>query len=160
MVFGRPPFMSIRDDPNETQHRIKNWQRYLDVSSRAGGGHLSRECINMICQLCCDKADRIGSGGAREVMEHPWFRVRFLFIRFYLPAILFNHVVSTDYVNKDIPNIAKHYNNKATGNKHGIVALEQTEADNGNSPCLMLKVPLSFNPYNCTTFKRLDSDNS
>ncbi|WKX88405.1 hypothetical protein Q1695_008219 [Nippostrongylus brasiliensis] len=74
MVFGRPPFMSITDDPKETQYKIVNWSRYLDVSPRAGGGHLSRDCIQLIQRLCCDRTGRIGKGGAREVMEHPWFR--------------------------------------------------------------------------------------
>ncbi|EYB92813.1 hypothetical protein Y032_0189g1172 [Ancylostoma ceylanicum] len=74
MVFGRPPFMSVADDPKETQYKIINWPRYLDVSPRAGGGHLSRDCISLIQRLCCDKNNRIGSIGAREVMDHPWFR--------------------------------------------------------------------------------------
>ncbi|VDN36510.1 unnamed protein product [Cylicostephanus goldi] len=47
MVFGRPPFMSVADDPKETQYKIINWPRYLDVSPRAGGAHLSRHT-----QLC------------------------------------------------------------------------------------------------------------
>ncbi|XGW24058.1 hypothetical protein V3C99_005901 [Haemonchus contortus] len=74
MVFGRPPFMSITDDPKETQYKIVNWSRYLDVSPRAGGGHLSRDCIMLIQRLCCDRNNRIGVAGAREVMDHPWFR--------------------------------------------------------------------------------------
>ncbi|ETN69669.1 kinase domain protein [Necator americanus] len=74
MVFGRPPFMSVADDPKETQYKIINWPRFLDVSPRAGGGHLSRDCISLIQRLCCDKNNRIGSVGAREVMDHPWFR--------------------------------------------------------------------------------------
>ncbi|CAJ0596339.1 unnamed protein product [Cylicocyclus nassatus] len=74
MVFGRPPFMSVADDPKETQYKIINWPRYLDVSPRAGGAHLSRDCISLIQRLCCDKNNRIGSVGAREVMDHPWFR--------------------------------------------------------------------------------------
>uniref|UniRef100_A0A8L8Q552 non-specific serine/threonine protein kinase n=1 Tax=Heligmosomoides polygyrus TaxID=6339 RepID=A0A8L8Q552_HELPZ len=53
---------------------IVNYSRYLDVSARAGGAHLSRDCIQLIQRLCCDRNGRIGSGGAREVMEHPWFR--------------------------------------------------------------------------------------
>ncbi|KAK5966468.1 Protein kinase domain and AGC-kinase [Trichostrongylus colubriformis] len=74
MVFGRPPFMSMTDDPKETQYKIVNWSRYLDVSPRAGGGHLSRDCIMLIQRLCCDRNNRIGTAGAREVMDHPWFR--------------------------------------------------------------------------------------
>ncbi|KAE9416417.1 hypothetical protein Angca_008188 [Angiostrongylus cantonensis] len=74
MVFGRPPFMSMNDDPAETQYKIINWSRFLDVSPRAGGGHLSCDCILFIQRLCCDRSNRIGSNGAREVMDHPWFR--------------------------------------------------------------------------------------
>ncbi|KJH52422.1 kinase domain protein [Dictyocaulus viviparus] len=74
MVFGRPPFMSLNDDASETQYKIINWSRFLDVSSRAGGGHLSCDCILLIQRLCCDRSNRIGLNGAREVMDHPWFR--------------------------------------------------------------------------------------
>lgn len=38
--------MSVTDDPKETQYKIVNYSRYLDVSARAGGAHLSRTAFN------------------------------------------------------------------------------------------------------------------
>ncbi|VDO37109.1 unnamed protein product [Haemonchus placei] len=68
--FSLPPEVAAM----EQNMKIVNWSRYLDVSPRAGGGHLSRDCIMLIQRLCCDRNNRIGVAGAREVMDHPWFR--------------------------------------------------------------------------------------
>ncbi|CAD6184833.1 unnamed protein product [Caenorhabditis auriculariae] len=74
MVFGRPPFMSMRDDPRETQDKILNWRIYLDVSASAGGGRLSADCISIIKEFICDASNRLGSKGASQIKKHQWFK--------------------------------------------------------------------------------------
>ncbi|CAL2029313.1 unnamed protein product [Caenorhabditis brenneri] len=70
MVFGRVPFHD--DVPGGTQHRIKNWRQYLDLTYC---GNLSKECLMMVQQLICDVSTRLGSrGGAAQVKQHPWFK--------------------------------------------------------------------------------------
>ncbi|PAV63463.1 hypothetical protein WR25_01424 isoform A [Diploscapter pachys] len=74
MVFGRPPFLSMTDNPDETRDKILNWNRCLDTSERAGGGRLKRECIDIIRRLICDTEHRLGRKGPSEVKKHPWFK--------------------------------------------------------------------------------------
>ncbi|CAJ0568183.1 unnamed protein product, partial [Mesorhabditis spiculigera] len=74
MVIGRPPFMSMTDDPNETQMKIDQWPEFLDLSLQCTQ-HLSRECVRMIRQLISEQSERIGGrAGASELMAHPWFK--------------------------------------------------------------------------------------
>ncbi|CAJ0930486.1 unnamed protein product, partial [Mesorhabditis belari] len=72
MVIGRPPFMSMKDDPMETQQKINQWHRFLDLSCTQ---HLSRDCVSMIEKLICEESDRLGgTKGAAEVKAHKWFQ--------------------------------------------------------------------------------------
>uniref|UniRef100_A0A0N5B6Z0 non-specific serine/threonine protein kinase n=1 Tax=Strongyloides papillosus TaxID=174720 RepID=A0A0N5B6Z0_STREA len=71
MVLGRPPFMSQTEDPRETQYKIVNWKHYLNLVDHTG--KLSRECLNMIKNLCRDQETRLGKNGANEIKKDPWF---------------------------------------------------------------------------------------
>ncbi|KAE9550466.1 hypothetical protein FO519_006331 [Halicephalobus sp. NKZ332] len=75
MVFGRPPFMSYNDNPLETQYKITNWERFLDLTCMSHlPAPLSDNCIDMIARLCCEQNERIGAkNGAAEIKLHPWF---------------------------------------------------------------------------------------
>ncbi|VDN04539.1 unnamed protein product [Thelazia callipaeda] len=72
MVFGRPPFLS--KDRYETQYKIIKWRHYLDLSNRIGA-KLTKECIDVIRQLCCEQEERLGCrNGAEDLKTHAWFK--------------------------------------------------------------------------------------
>ncbi|CEF66693.1 Protein kinase domain and AGC-kinase, C-terminal domain and Serine/threonine-/dual specificity protein kinase, catalytic domain and UBA-like domain and Protein kinase-like domain-containing protein [Strongyloides ratti] len=71
MVLGRPPFMSQTEDPRETQYKIVNWKHYLNLVDHTG--KLSKECLNMIKNLCRDQESRLGKNGANEIKKDSWF---------------------------------------------------------------------------------------
>uniref|UniRef100_A0A0K0DT17 non-specific serine/threonine protein kinase n=1 Tax=Strongyloides stercoralis TaxID=6248 RepID=A0A0K0DT17_STRER len=71
MVLGRPPFMSQTEDPRETQYKIVNWKHYLNLVDHTG--KLSKECLNMIKNLCRDQENRLGKNGANEIKKDSWF---------------------------------------------------------------------------------------
>ena len=69
MVVGYPPFYS--DEPKTTCQKILNWKRSFRVPRDAG---LSKEATDLIHRLVCDKNERLGSGGANEIKQHPFFQ--------------------------------------------------------------------------------------
>ncbi|KAL3108413.1 hypothetical protein niasHT_015335 [Heterodera trifolii] len=74
MVYGRPPFLSQRDDPAETQFMIVHWRRFLDLRN-AMGVRLSKQCVDCVAKLCCDQENRLGHrNGAKDIKAHPWFK--------------------------------------------------------------------------------------
>ncbi|KAH1081456.1 hypothetical protein J1N35_021217 [Gossypium stocksii] len=69
MLIGYPPFYS--DDPMSTCRKIVNWKTHLKFPEEA---KLSAEAIDLISKLLCDVSHRLGSKGAGEIKEHPWFQ--------------------------------------------------------------------------------------
>lgn len=70
MLVGYPPFFS--DTPPEVYRKIMNWRETLRFPEDS---NLSPESMDLICRLCCDVKDRIGSGpgGVNEIKSHPFF---------------------------------------------------------------------------------------
>ncbi|MBA0686276.1 hypothetical protein Goari_013885 [Gossypium aridum] len=69
MLIGYPPFYS--DDPMSTCRKIVNWKTHLKFPEEA---KLSAEATDLISKLLCDVSHRLGSKGAGEIKEHPWFQ--------------------------------------------------------------------------------------
>ncbi|KDP26512.1 hypothetical protein JCGZ_17670 [Jatropha curcas] len=68
MLVGYPPFYS--DDPMSTCRKIVNWKTHLKFPEEA---KLSPEAEDIISKLLCNVSQRLGSKGADEIKEHPWF---------------------------------------------------------------------------------------
>ncbi|OMJ83126.1 hypothetical protein SteCoe_15978 [Stentor coeruleus] len=68
MVVGYPPFYS--DEPKTTCQKIINWKRTFRVPRDA---NLSKEATDLIYRLVCDREDRLGTRGASEIKQHPFF---------------------------------------------------------------------------------------
>lgn len=68
MLVGYPPFYS--DDPMSTCRKIVNWRTHLKFPEEA---KLSPEAKDLISKLLCNVIQRLGSNGADEIKEHPWF---------------------------------------------------------------------------------------
>jgi serine/threonine kinase 38 len=69
MVVGYPPFFA--DDPSLTCQKILHWKKTLNIPREAG---LSREVTDLIKKLICDPNERLGSRGAQEIKNHPFFK--------------------------------------------------------------------------------------
>ncbi|XP_039032555.1 serine/threonine-protein kinase tricornered-like [Hibiscus syriacus] len=69
MLVGYPPFYS--DDSMSTCRKIVNWRTHLKFPEEA---KLSAEATDLISKLLCDVNHRLGSNGAGEIKEHPWFQ--------------------------------------------------------------------------------------
>ncbi|KAB1223771.1 Serine/threonine-protein kinase CBK1 [Morella rubra] len=68
MLVGYPPFYS--DDPMSTCRKIVNWRTHLKFPEEA---KLSPEEKDLISKLLCSVNQRLGSNGADEIKDHPWF---------------------------------------------------------------------------------------
>ncbi|KAL0718901.1 hypothetical protein Bca4012_068224 [Brassica carinata] len=68
MLVGFPPFYS--DDPMTTCRKIVNWRNYLKFPEEV---RLSPEAKDLICRLLCNVERRLGTKGAYEIKDHPWF---------------------------------------------------------------------------------------
>ncbi|KAF8083209.1 hypothetical protein N665_0788s0009 [Sinapis alba] len=68
MLVGFPPFYS--DDPMTTCRKIVNWRNYLKFPEEV---RLSPEAKDLICRLLCNVEQRLGTKGAYEIKDHPWF---------------------------------------------------------------------------------------
>ncbi|KAK8702030.1 hypothetical protein V6N13_020400 [Hibiscus sabdariffa] len=68
MLVGYPPFYS--EDPMSTCRKIVNWRTHLKFPEEA---QLTEEATDLISRLLCDVNHRLGSNGAGEIKEHPWF---------------------------------------------------------------------------------------
>ncbi|XP_022771285.1 serine/threonine-protein kinase tricorner-like isoform X1 [Durio zibethinus] len=69
MLVGYPPFYS--DDPMSTCRKIINWKTHLKFPEEA---KLSAEAKDLISKLLCNVNQRLGSKGAGEIKDHPWFQ--------------------------------------------------------------------------------------
>ncbi|WRX11225.1 Protein kinase domain - like 10 [Theobroma cacao] len=69
MLVGYPPFYS--DDPMSTCRKIVNWRTHLKFPEEA---KLSAEAKDLISRLLCNVNQRLGSKGAGEIKDHPWFQ--------------------------------------------------------------------------------------
>ncbi|KAL6578829.1 hypothetical protein OROMI_009045 [Orobanche minor] len=69
MLVGYPPFYS--DEPMSTCRKIVNWRSYLKFPEEA---KLSLEAKDLICKLLCNVEQRLGTRGAHEIKDHPWFK--------------------------------------------------------------------------------------
>ncbi|XVF32370.1 hypothetical protein REPUB_Repub17cG0076200 [Reevesia pubescens] len=69
MLVGYPPFYS--DDPISTCRKIVNWRSHLKFPVEA---MLSAEAQDLISKLLCNVNQRLGSKGAGEIKDHPWFQ--------------------------------------------------------------------------------------
>uniref|UniRef100_A0A1J3CRJ2 non-specific serine/threonine protein kinase n=2 Tax=Noccaea caerulescens TaxID=107243 RepID=A0A1J3CRJ2_NOCCA len=69
MLVGFPPFYS--DDPMTTCRKIVNWRNYLKFPEEV---RLSPEAKDLICRLLCNVEQRLGTKGAYEIKDHPWFK--------------------------------------------------------------------------------------
>ncbi|KAK4599016.1 hypothetical protein RGQ29_009200 [Quercus rubra] len=69
MLVGYPPFYS--DDPITTCRKIVHWRNHLRFPEDA---KLTLEAKDLICRLLCDVEQRLGTGGARQIKAHPWFK--------------------------------------------------------------------------------------
>lgn len=69
MLVGYPPFYS--DDPMSTCRKIVNWRTHLKFPEEA---KLSAEAKDLISKLLCNVNQRLGSKGAGEIKDHPWFQ--------------------------------------------------------------------------------------
>ncbi|ERN18795.1 hypothetical protein AMTRI_Chr07g24250 [Amborella trichopoda] len=68
MLVGYPPFYS--DEPMSTCRKIVNWRTHLKFPEEA---KLSVEARDLISRLLCNVELRLGTKGAHEIKEHPWF---------------------------------------------------------------------------------------
>ncbi|CAI0434496.1 unnamed protein product [Linum tenue] len=68
MLVGYPPFYS--DDPMSTCRKIVNWKTHLKFPEEA---KLSPEAKDLISKLLCNVNQRLGTNGADEIKEHPFF---------------------------------------------------------------------------------------
>ena len=68
MLVGYPPFYS--EDPTVTCQKIQHWKKTLHMPPEA---HISPEAADLIRKLVRDRSDRLGRGGAEEIMAHPFF---------------------------------------------------------------------------------------
>ncbi|WCJ38300.1 Protein kinase family protein [Euphorbia peplus] len=68
MLVGYPPFYS--DDPMSTCRKIVNWRTHLKFPEEA---KLSPDAKDIISKLLCNVTQRLGSNGADEIKDHPWF---------------------------------------------------------------------------------------
>ncbi|CAI0386155.1 unnamed protein product [Linum tenue] len=68
MLVGYPPFYS--DDPMSTCRKIVNWKTHLKFPEEA---RLSPEAKDLISKLLCNVNQRLGTNGADEIKEHPFF---------------------------------------------------------------------------------------
>ncbi|CAL5184746.1 unnamed protein product [Lathyrus oleraceus] len=69
MLVGYPPFYS--DDPVTTCRKIVHWKNHLKFPDEA---RLTPEAKDLICKLLCGVPHRLGTRGAAEIKDHPWFR--------------------------------------------------------------------------------------
>ncbi|CAN0885997.1 Serine/threonine-protein kinase tricornered [Linum grandiflorum] len=69
MLVGYPPFYS--DDPMSTCRKIVNWKTHLKFPEEA---KLSPEAKDLISKLLCNVNQRLGTNGASEIKEHPFFK--------------------------------------------------------------------------------------
>eukprot|EP00730_Choanoeca_flexa_P014250 TRINITY_DN6161_c0_g1_i2.p1 TRINITY_DN6161_c0_g1~~TRINITY_DN6161_c0_g1_i2.p1 ORF type:complete len:484 (+),score=99.12 TRINITY_DN6161_c0_g1_i2:35-1453(+) len=67
MLVGFPPFCS--DTPQETYHKIMNWQSTLVIPPETV---ISEEAEDLIYRFCCDASTRIGRNGVEEIRSHPF----------------------------------------------------------------------------------------
>ncbi|KAI0513652.1 hypothetical protein KFK09_009682 [Dendrobium nobile] len=68
MLVGYPPFYS--DEPMTTCRKIVNWRTHLKFPDEAKLSPLAKDLIS---KLLCNVDQRLGSNGAYEIMNHPWF---------------------------------------------------------------------------------------
>jgi serine/threonine kinase 38 len=68
MIVGYPPFFS--DESSVTCQKIMHWKKTLIIPSDA---NLSPAATNLIKSLICDADHRLGSKGAQEIKNHPFF---------------------------------------------------------------------------------------
>uniref|UniRef100_A0A8D3A5H2 non-specific serine/threonine protein kinase n=1 Tax=Scophthalmus maximus TaxID=52904 RepID=A0A8D3A5H2_SCOMX len=68
MLVGQPPFLAAT--PTETQIKVINWERTLQVPAQV---KLSPESVDIIARLCCSAEERLGANGAGEIKAHPFF---------------------------------------------------------------------------------------
>ncbi|CAL4917146.1 unnamed protein product [Urochloa decumbens] len=68
MLVGYPPFYS--DEPMTTCRKIVNWRTHLKFPEEA---RLTAEAKDLISKLLCNVDQRVGTKGAEEIKEHPWF---------------------------------------------------------------------------------------
>ncbi|KAG0469976.1 hypothetical protein HPP92_016676 [Vanilla planifolia] len=69
MLVGYPPFYS--EEPMSTCRKIVNWKTHLKFPVEA---KLSPEAKDLITKLLCNVEKRLGTRGAHEIKEHPWFK--------------------------------------------------------------------------------------
>ncbi|CAN1766712.1 Serine/threonine-protein kinase CBK1 [Linum perenne] len=69
MLVGYPPFYA--DDPMSTCKKIVNWKTHLKFPGEA---KLSPEATDLISKLLCNVDQRLGTNGAAEIKEHPFFK--------------------------------------------------------------------------------------
>ncbi|KAG6529585.1 hypothetical protein ZIOFF_011794 [Zingiber officinale] len=68
MLIGYPPFYS--DEPMATCRKIVNWRTHLKFPEEA---KLSPEAKDLVSRLLCNVEQRLGTKGADEIKDHPWF---------------------------------------------------------------------------------------
>lgn len=68
MLVGYPPFFS--DEPSITCQKIIHWKKTLIVPSDA---NLSPAATDLIKKLMCESEKRLGSKGAQDIKDHPFF---------------------------------------------------------------------------------------
>ncbi|XP_020584968.1 serine/threonine-protein kinase 38-like [Phalaenopsis equestris] len=68
MLVGYPPFYS--DEPMTTCRKIVNWRTHLKFPKEA---KLSPQAKDLMSKLLCNVDQRLGSNGAYEIKNHPWF---------------------------------------------------------------------------------------
>ncbi|ONM05913.1 AGC (cAMP-dependent cGMP-dependent and protein kinase C) kinase family protein [Zea mays] len=68
MLVGYPPFYS--DEPMTTCRKIVNWRTHLKFPEEA---RLTADAKDLISKLLCNVDQRLGTKGAEEIKEHPWF---------------------------------------------------------------------------------------
>jgi serine/threonine kinase 38 len=69
-LVGYPPFYS--DQPMDTCRKIMNWKKILKFPEESLS-HLSKESIDFVSQLICDRENRLCYGnGTKDMKNHPW----------------------------------------------------------------------------------------
>lgn len=69
MLVGYPPFYS--DDSMTTCRKIISWRSYLKFPEEL---NLSLQAKHLMSRLLCDVEHRLGTRGADEIKNHPWFK--------------------------------------------------------------------------------------
>ena len=95
MMIGYPPFFS--ESSTETCKKILDWRKTLNIRPEA---NISKEAEDILRKLISDPETRLGTNGADEIKNHPFFK-----------GIDWNHIKET-LIPPFIPELKNNYDTK------------------------------------------------